>query len=198
MNPGLARRLREAAQALDADGATLANLLQAHGPAAGGSLLMLLAIPCLLPIPGAGTVLGCGVLALAVAMWRGHPEAVLPPRVADLRLSRESARRVLTMLACVHGLAERIATSRLAHLVPAWTSAWLALTVAAMAVLVILPIPFGNVLPALALTLLGIGLVFRDGVAVLLGAVTAVGTTALMVTLALLAADWATQVAGFS
>ena len=43
-----------------------------------------------------------------------------------------------------------------------------------MAVLIILPIPFGNVLPALALMLLGLGLAYRDGVAVLL----AIGTAA--------------------
>lgn len=35
-----------------------------------------------------------------------------------------------------------------------------------MAVIVVLPIPFGNLLPALAMTLIGLGLVFRDGVAV--------------------------------
>jgi hypothetical protein len=32
-----------------------------------------------------------------------------------------------------------------------------------------MPIPFGNVLPAVALMLIGLGLVFRDGVAVVLG-----------------------------
>jgi len=38
-----------------------------------------------------------------------------------------------------------------------------------MPVIVVLPIPFGNVLPALALMLIGLALVFRDGVAMLLG-----------------------------
>jgi hypothetical protein len=38
-----------------------------------------------------------------------------------------------------------------------------------MALIVVMPIPFGNVLPALALMLIGLGLVFRDGVAVVLG-----------------------------
>jgi hypothetical protein len=32
-----------------------------------------------------------------------------------------------------------------------------------------MPIPFGNLLPALALMLIGLGLVFRDGIAVILG-----------------------------
>ena len=37
------------------------------------------------------------------------------------------------------------------------------------AVIAVLPIPFGNVLPALALILIGLALVFRDRVAMLLG-----------------------------
>lgn len=49
----------------------------------------------------------------------------------------------------------------------------IAATVGVMAVIVVMPIPFGNVLPAFALVLLGLGLVFRDGVAVVLGLVAA-------------------------
>jgi hypothetical protein len=45
----------------------------------------------------------------------------------------------------------------------------IALVVALMAVIVVMPIPFGNVLPSLALTFIGLGLVFKDGIAVLLG-----------------------------
>ena len=46
---------------------------------------------------------------------------------------------------------------------------WLAPLVALMALLIFLPIPFGNVLPALALALLGVGLMFRDGLLMLAG-----------------------------
>ena len=45
--------------------------------------------------------------------------------------------------------------------------------VALMALLIFLPIPFGNVLPALALSILGVGLMFRDGAVVLLALVVA-------------------------
>ena len=38
-------------------------LAQAHGPEAHGTLLLLLAMPCLLPVPGVGTVLGMGMAA---------------------------------------------------------------------------------------------------------------------------------------
>jgi hypothetical protein len=40
-----------------------------------------------------------------------------------------------------------------------------------MATIVVMPIPFGNLLPALALVFIGLGLVFEDGVAIALGLV---------------------------
>jgi hypothetical protein len=51
------------------------TLAQAHGPAAHGTWLLLMAVPCLLPVPGVGTVLGLGMAALAAAMWRGQSSA---------------------------------------------------------------------------------------------------------------------------
>ena len=62
-------------------------------------------------------------------------------------------------------------------------------TVGLMALIVVMPIPFGNVLPALALMLIALGLVFRDGVAVILGL--AVAALALAVTAGLLLTAWA-------
>jgi hypothetical protein len=44
-------------------------LVDAHGPAAQGSILVFMATPCLLPIPGAGTVMAIGIAAMAWAMW---------------------------------------------------------------------------------------------------------------------------------
>jgi hypothetical protein len=58
-----------------------------------------------------------------------------------------------------------------------------------MGVLITLPIPFGNILPAAAVTLFGLGSVFRDGAAALLGMAVAVAATLFPVALA--AAAWA-------
>jgi len=53
-----------------------------------------------------------------------------------------------------------------------------------MAIIVVLPIPFGNLLPVLALMPFGLGLVFRHGIAVILGllmsGVALVATTGLL------------------
>lgn len=135
-------------------------------------------MPCLLPVPGVGTVLGLGVAALEVAMWRGHCAPCLPQRVPELELPRPWAQRVLLGLAFAYALAGRHAKARLSHLASVSRRSATALAVGLMAAIVVMPIPFGNVLPALALMLIGLGLVFRDGVAVVVGLVVSGGGTA--------------------
>ena len=71
MTPPIAQRLRDAAAAFSEEGVSMRAMAQAHGPEAHGTLLLLLAMPCLLPVPGVGTVLGVGVAALAVAIGHG-------------------------------------------------------------------------------------------------------------------------------
>lgn len=58
MSAGLHERLRDAAAALDGERVALSTLADLHGPAAQGTLLVLLAAPCMLPMPGVGGVLG--------------------------------------------------------------------------------------------------------------------------------------------
>jgi hypothetical protein len=188
MTVPIAQRLRETAAVLPGERVSMQTLAQAHGPAAHGTLLLLMAGPCLLPVPGVGTVLGLGMAALAATMWRGHASASLPRRVAELELSRHWAQRVLRMLASAYAMAGRFARARLSHLASVGRRSWTAAAIGLMAFIVVLPIPLGNLLPALAMMLIGLGLVFRDGVAVVLGLITAV--LALFVTAGLVLMAW--------
>lgn len=188
MTAAIVQRLRDAAAAMPAERVSMQTMAQAHGPEAHGALLLLMATPCLLPVPGVGTVLGLGMAALAAAMWQGHSGACLPQRVAELEMSSHWAKRVLRLLASTYSLAGRYARARLSHFAVAGRRSWTALAVGLMSVIIVLPIPFGNVLPALAMMLVGLGLVFRDGVAVLLGLTTA--GLALFVTSGLVVMAW--------
>lgn len=194
MTPPIVQRLRDAAASIQGDRVSMQSMAQAHGAGANGALLLLLAMPCLLPVPGVGTVLGVGLAALAVAMWRGHCAPCLPRRVAELELPRYWAQRVLSGLASAYDFAGRHARARLCHLaVPRRRSAT-ALAVGLMASVVIMPIPFGNLLPAIALMFIGLGLVFQDGVAVVVGqllsVVTVVATTGLLLTAGSWGVEW--------
>ena len=190
MTPPIVQRLRDAAAAIQEERVSMRAMAQAHGPDAHGTLLLLLAMPCLLPVPGVGTVLGLGMAAMAVTMWRGRGAPSLPQRVAELELPRHWAQRVLEGLASAYAMAGRHARTRLGHFVgPNWRSA-IALVVGMMAAIVVMPIPFGNLLPSLALMLIGVGLVFRDGVAVILGLLMSGVAMTVTIGLLLLAGVW--------
>ena len=173
MTAPIVERLREAAATLSEERVSMGSLAQAHGPAAHGTLLLLMTGPCLLPVPGVGTVLGVGMAALAIAMWRGHSCEALPTKGAELELSRHWAQRVLGILASIYATAGRFAKARMSHLASPGRRSGTSAAIGLMALLVVLPIPFGNFLPSLATMLIALGLVFRDGIAILLGHITA-------------------------
>ena len=108
---------------------------------------MLFAAPCVLPMPGVGTVLGVALALLALAMWRGQPTASVPQRVADPDLSRRWAQRVLGLLANFYALAGHLAKSRIISLVEPGKRSSIAAIAGLMAVLIILPIPFAICCP---------------------------------------------------
>lgn len=176
MSDCLPTRLRQAALSLEAERVSLQELADAHGSAALSSWLILLALPCILPVAGVGTVLGFGLLALAVSLWRGQQQPQLPRRVAGIGLPQAQAKRLLERLAGFYALSGRWSRERLPGVLQARN--WLAAKLGLMAVLIILPMPLGNVLPALSVSLLGLALAFRDGLAALLAWVAAALATA--------------------
>ena len=164
----LADRLHAAANGLTGERVALRQIADAHGHAAQGTMLIMMSVPCMLPIPGVGTVLGTGLLALALTLWSTQGTLQLPARVARFDMPCGMARRVLKHLARLYALAGRHARERWPTLATQRLHrAWQIPKVLLMAVIIILPLPLGNVLPALALALLGVGLAFRDGLAVL-------------------------------
>ena len=188
----LASRLREEAARVHAhnDSLTLAQLAELQGAALQGSMLVLLAAPCLLPIPGIGNVMGTALVLLSLTMWRRSAGERLPSRVGAWTLSPRWGKRVLELLARCHEIFGRWSRERLPHLAAPSARFWTAPLVALMGVIIFLPVPLGNVLPACSLLSLGCGLAVRDGLAMLLGAALGVGSTAYTAALALGAWAW--------
>lgn len=195
------QRLREAAAGLGTEPVTLAQMAALQGPAALGSLLVLLAAPCVLPVPGVGNVMGLALMMLALPMWRGDRISALPAGVAGFAMPARWARRALLLMAGLYALAARLSRSRRQrpgrarhlsrhpHQAQQRPQPWLAAHVALMGALIFLPLPLGNVLPALSLALLGLALALHDRL-LMLGALAA-GLLAWVYTAALGLAVWA-------
>lgn len=183
----LAARLRATAGQLPPGPVPLAALAEAHGGAWQASLLVLLAAPCMLPIPGVGVVLSVGLALLGLMLLR-PPQHSLPARLGRLTLPREGATRSLALLARFYDLICGVTRPRLSALAGPSARWWLGPMTVVMAILIFLPIPFGNLLPAVALMLAGVALAARDGV--LMIASLSVGASALASSFALVALGW--------
>ncbi|PTT90753.1 hypothetical protein DBR42_05270, partial [Pelomonas sp. HMWF004] len=100
----LAARLRATAGELPPGPVPLAALAEAHGGAWQASLLVLLAAPCLLPIPGVGSLLSLGLALLGLTLCLAPQGGGMPARLARLQLPREGATRSLALLARFYDL----------------------------------------------------------------------------------------------
>lgn len=164
-----AEHLRAAAGALNDQPLSLQQLFRLHGRSGAGGLMVVLSVPCLLPVPGTGSLMSVGLLALAWMIWRYFPRVVMPRRVGRFTLSAPMARRALNTLAWIYDQASRFLRPRMGWWLQASHRVWLSPLVALMAFVIFLPIPFGNVVPAVVLLLIGLGIVFEDGLALCAG-----------------------------
>ena len=158
----------------------VADLLDALGDRAIAALLFVFALPNVMPMPpGTSAVLGAPLLFLAAQM-AFNMRAWLPAVIARRSMARHDfatmVRRVTPWLA----RAERLMKPRLTPLAVGGMESVVGAVCLLMAVAVFLPIPMGNMLPALAICLLAMGILERDGVWVLAGFACAAGAGVLV------------------
>lgn len=154
-------------------GALLAGLGKAGLPLA----LVLLALPSVLPIPilPTGPVTGTLIALLAVDFGLGARQVRLPGFLLRLAAPRRALASVFRRaVPLVASLENRLRPGRLRSLTGAAARPPLAVLIFLLGVTVVMPVPFGNPPPGAALILLGLGLLARDGLAVLAGIVVGV------------------------
>ena len=157
----------------------LSDLLERLRVRAFGPLLVIFSLPNVLPTPpGTSAVLGLPLIFLTFQMLVGGPPW-FPAFVAKRSLARADFARLTAVLVPRLSRAERLLKPRLGFLSSKWAEQGLGLLALVLAIILTLPIPLGNIGPAFALALIGLGLFERDGVWVLAGV--AAGLVALAV-----------------
>jgi hypothetical protein len=154
---------------------SLADLLRLHGDDSAAVLLMVTAMACVTPVAGVGMLLAGVIFAIAWRWHRGAHAGMLPERLGRMTLSEAWSRRILHGFAWIYATADRCLAARMTLLCHRGTHGGWRLWIATMALLIALPLPLGNLLPALSLVLLALGWMFRDGLALLLSAVVGLG-----------------------
>lgn len=185
-----ARRLSDlfAQLAHDAkDQVSIAQISQALGKRSFAPLLVLFAAFNLLPLPpGASAVLGLPLVIIAGQMAYGSRTAWLPSFLMNRSLSAEQFRTVMEWVLPRLIRLERVIRPRYW---PFWRRQGdriIGMMALILAIIVTLPIPLGNWLPAFSTALLGLALSERDGILLAIGG--AVGVASMAVVAAVISA----------
>jgi hypothetical protein len=146
-------------------------------------LLMLLALPfCLLPIPGLSMPFGVAVFLIGGRLTLGQ-QPWLPEFIRKIRFPAERLQKLLSGAIRLARAIEKLARPRMRFLQtwPGMTNLiGFGITMAGLLLLLPLPIPFSNTLPAWSVVLLTAGMIERDGLLVLVGHLLAVASWALV------------------
>lgn len=154
---------------------SLAELKDAMEGRAFGALLLIFAFPNILPSPpGLAGILGLPLLFLSFQMMAGRAPW-LPDFIGRRSMPRETFAAVFTRATPWIARAERLLQHRLSALTWGVAQQVLGLVCLVLTLLLMLPIPFGNMAPSIAICLIGLGVLERDGVWVLAGLLAAAG-----------------------
>lgn len=135
------------------------------------ALMLIFALPNAVPSPpGTSGILGVPLIYLAVQMMLGH-RPWLPRFIADRSMSRTDFAAVVSRSAPFLARAERFLTPRIAVLTTPVGVRLIGAACLVLALVLILPIPLANMLPAIAIAALSLAVLERDGVWVIAGVV---------------------------
>jgi len=194
--PQTRRRFSEVLEdlsSLPAETISVANVLNAFGDRAFGALMLIFAAPNVLPLPpGTSAVLGAPLLFVTAQLMIGRPSLWMPRVICERSIPRDAFVTLTSKLSPLLQRSERYLKPRLTGLLSPVSERIIGAVCLLLAVILFLPIPFGNIPPALAISAFALGVLERDGLAVILGWLTAAGS------LLILAAISSAIVAGIS
>ena len=178
--PAEHRRLSDALDALAAsvteDRVDLASIDRFLGRRSIGAMLLVLALPMALPVPvpGISALFGIPLILISAQLLLGRRTAWLPVRISRRSIARADfvalIGRVLPKLRTV----ERLVRPRLGWMTGNLAMVPVGAVCLLLSIIIALPMPFGNVVPGIAVALVALGVIERDGLVIGLGLFVAV------------------------
>lgn len=151
------------------DRIAVGDFLRAMQERAFGPLMLIFALPNVLPTPpGTSSVLGAPLVFLAAQLALGR-SPWLPPIIARRSIARKDFAAFVGKATPWLAKAERLLQPRLGALAHPPAEYIVGLVCFVLSVVLVLPIPLGNMLPALAICIMALGILERDGIWILVG-----------------------------
>ncbi|WP_296097462.1 exopolysaccharide biosynthesis protein [uncultured Agrobacterium sp.] len=170
---------------------SLDDLLDRLGDKAIAFVLLVFAIPAIIPTPGipAGMIFGTALAILSLQIIFRARRLVLPSVLGRLAVSRSIIELTAEKAAPRLEKLERLLKPR-GHVLARFAGqTLLGIVIFLMAVIIALPIPFGNMLPGITVLIIALAIAQRDELALLGGLLMAV--VSLLATLAIVYGGWA-------
>lgn len=156
---------------------TFGEVVDAFGDRAFGAVMLVVGLINLLPWPPGGTTItGAPLLFITLQLAFSSEHLWLPRFITRASISRRAFDHGLDRFGGWIRRAERLTRPRWRWIIGPLGQALIGVVGFVLAVILVLPIPFGNFLPAVAICLFAVGLMQRDGVVTLMGWVAAGGS----------------------
>jgi hypothetical protein len=128
--------------------------------------ILLFSLPNAIPlgVPGFSTVTGIPMALISLQMAYGRKTLWLPQKIADKRFSPRPLKKVLLWFRPAVKWLEQFMHTRWKIVTSPMGERMIGVVFFILAVIIALPLPGSNFLPALAMSLLAIGMLARDGV----------------------------------
>jgi hypothetical protein len=168
----LSELLLNFANDLQTDTVQFKHLAQLLGDRSFGFILLLFALPNCLPIvsiPGVSTIAGIPLALVALQVMFGANNVYLPRWVESKSFSSHTCKRFIYRVAPWLQRLERLMKPRWLILTSPSFERAIGLICFLLALVLIMPIPLGNVLPGLCILMMAFGLMERDGVFIAVG-----------------------------
>jgi hypothetical protein len=193
----LGRLLRRLADDGGEAGLTLHEIRDRLDERAYGLLILILSIPCLVPgLYGVPQAVGVIIILVAAQLLIGREEPWLPRRVLNLRAKGKWLKAMADFAETRLGWIDRLSRPRLLMFATGAGERMAALFMILATLTIVLPMT--NTIPSIALALLSVGLIQRDGLFVLGGAAVATAWLSLLGVLGLgllIGAEWTSRIA---
>lgn len=148
---------------------SVADIFAAMGDRAFGALILIFALPNVVPTPpGTSAITGAPLVFLTAQLMLGQMPW-LPKIIANRSMTREDFASIVTRISPWLARGERMLKPRLSFLVYPPAEYLIGFLCLILAIVLTLPVPLGNILPAVAICFFSFGILERDGLCVAIG-----------------------------
>ncbi|WEK39581.1 MAG: exopolysaccharide biosynthesis protein [Candidatus Brevundimonas colombiensis] len=150
----------------------LEELVAAFGERGFGAMILILSMLALLPWPPGGkAVFAVPIILMSLELAFQRDAIWLPRWALNASISRPAYRAGVSRIMKAVRYVENLTRPRLPFLTGEIADTVTGLVCVLLALIMALPIPFGDALPGIALVFFALGMMQRDGIAILIGAV---------------------------